>query len=409
MKHRNFLCLLLVGLAAASSADTIKFKDGSSWTGEILSQSATDIVMSVELSGGAIKTQRTANRTDVSEIILSTSEEKLAQQEAAAYRQAMKNQLHPQSSYSKDMYDKVILGVFDQFLNTYTNSVHTAEIQALRAQWIAEREQVNAGQAKFRGEWKPVNEVRELMLQEQSRKALAEARAQMAQGKLDAAAQQVLPLTSTNYTPAIVSEATAFLSEVYKLQVPQWQQRLQQVQAEIPKVKSSLDAARREVEEATQKMNAATRSGSQMKSWENETTTRQGQDSRSRGQTRGTVTTEPAKPLGTYSQGQITAQSAVNAAKKNFAAIETSYSQLQKEEQMLQARLASTTTLLSRIGVAAPVAAVAEATPPAAPVEAKEEVKGDVVGIGGWLKKNWIFVLLGVGAVLYLMNRLSKN
>jgi hypothetical protein len=67
--------------------------------------------------------------------------------------------------------------------------------------------------------------------------------------------------------------------------------------------------------------------------------------------------------------------------------------------------------LMARLGVELPgadTAKVAQVTPPA-PSEPPIEDKEDVMGIGGWFKKNWIFVLIGAGAVLYLMNRFSKN
>jgi hypothetical protein len=405
--------VIFVCFAAASLADTIKFKDGTSWTGDIIRQNDNEIVMSVELSGGAISTQRTANRADVAEIILSTPEEKLLTAAERAYRHAVKFQLDPQTSYAKDYYDRVISGAFDKFLSTYTNTAHAAEIESLRSKWVEDRERVAIGQVKYHGAWKPVEEVRAQIESEQSQNAFTQARSLMSDGKLDDAIRQVLPFTGTNYSATVQTEAKGLLAEMYKLQLPQLQQRLAQVQAQLPQAKAALDKAKSGLDQATQQAKQAMPSG--FKS----STSSVNRDNRN-GLSRG-ITVEQGPRLGEASLKQVAVQKAINAARQNYAALETAYKQLQTEQQSLQARLNQASTTVTQLGIVEPspppatqlVVQVNEPeTPSVVTNTVAEEAPEDqtvLTGITGWFKKNWIFVVLGAGALLYLVNRFAKD
>jgi hypothetical protein len=123
---------------------------------------------------------------------------------------------------------------------------------------------------------------------------------------------------------------------------------------------------------------------------------------------RGIGATAPEKKLGAMTEGTIAAQATVNNAKKNCAAIESYYTKLQTESQMLQGRLSGISASMVQLQIQPPPSSTSSQVVAQAPTEAPKE-EDVATGMGAWVKKNWVFVLLGAGAALYVLNRFTKN
>lgn len=148
------LCSLLVlAFTATAPADTLRLKNGTSVEGDIVSENEQAILIEVSFDNGDITTRRTYLKSDISGVDRTAPEEKKKQKADLWYHRVMKYQLNPKTSYQIDYYDRVLKEVFQKYQEVFPESPHLKEIQALEAQWKAERLQVAAGQVKRDNTW----------------------------------------------------------------------------------------------------------------------------------------------------------------------------------------------------------------------------------------------------------------
>jgi chromosome segregation ATPase len=147
--RRVLVCLLFLGTQAPLHADTVTLNSGEVLEGKILSE--TDIQVEIEASfyHGTIFSTRDVPKSDIKSVVRESAEQK---QEKAAYAALAKYTLDPDQELTKDQYAAGI-AAFVKFLETYTNSTATAEINTRLAEWRAEATYVASGKVKFADTW----------------------------------------------------------------------------------------------------------------------------------------------------------------------------------------------------------------------------------------------------------------
>jgi tetratricopeptide (TPR) repeat protein len=142
------LCLATVIFFLAAShihGATVVLKSGEVVYGEIVSD--TNGVVQVEVSNAShsIFSIRSIQHSDIKEIPKESADE-------SAYQQTLQYKL-TDSSRSTAYYDKVITDVFQPFLASYPSSVYSKVIADKLKQWTDERDRVDAGAVKWKGQW----------------------------------------------------------------------------------------------------------------------------------------------------------------------------------------------------------------------------------------------------------------
>ena len=146
---------LIVCLCAALRADTVILKSGDKIEGKILSETDTEVTMSVQVTA-TIKDERVIKRDTIEKI------EKVQPDEQAW---ALIANLAPgNESLERDEYErvKVALGFFT---STYPKSPHAPLAQSRLDQFTTEQIRVNMGEVKLNGQWLGKEKVQEEQIQ----------------------------------------------------------------------------------------------------------------------------------------------------------------------------------------------------------------------------------------------------
>ncbi len=246
---------LLVGLCAR--ADTVKLKDGTTLEGEITSDDDKTVSILLEFAGGTITQTRYVNKIDISDITHWTPEEKARRKMERDYEDLQRYRLNPSTSYPVEYYDQVIQNAFRKFLTAHPDSPYTSNIIDRAGQWIAERDQVAGGKAKYQGRWMPaadVDHVRGEQFQQQGRAALSH-------GSFDLAIQQLRPVVSMKELPDLVSQARELLASAYQQSYAPLVHQQEILQSEIPSAQQRADQAAQALNQAEPSLRQFTGSG----------------------------------------------------------------------------------------------------------------------------------------------------
>ena len=366
--------LLMIAWAAIPSvlrADTVKLKDGTELEGEIVAESETNLSIYLEFSRGTITQTRPINKDDVAEIIRWTPEQKahwLAQRD---YQNLQKYQLNQNTSYAPEYYDKIITDVFDKFLTQHPDSPFAANVTERRAEWMAERDLVAAGNIKSRGRWSPAAETAPLVEREHGRQLLERGRLLISQGKFESAVQWLQPIFSMSRQSELISQAKPLLVSAHQHAMASLNHQRQQLENDVA-------SARQRVDQADQALN-------QVQAVLNEA--------------------QSSPSLGGDQRPIIQAQAAVSKAGNdlNFA---------QNQLEQLQSQLAAVTQKLA--GLKSPrlvetVAAAARDSQPAASASSNTGSPDVLVGMFNWVKDHWRWLVFAGLAILFLISRLAKG
>jgi outer membrane protein assembly factor BamD (BamD/ComL family) len=137
------LTLVLFSAGTFALADTVTLKNGSKIEGKVLSENDKEVVIEERVAAGITDT-RTVPKAEVAKI------EKVAQ-DAPAY-QALKNLQPGANSLPAANYDQVIRSL-NNFINSYPQSTHVADVKKQLAAWEEEKTRVDAGEVKLANRW----------------------------------------------------------------------------------------------------------------------------------------------------------------------------------------------------------------------------------------------------------------
>jgi hypothetical protein len=380
---------LLAGLCA--HADTVNLKDGTTLEGEIVAEDDSTLSILVEFAGGTISQTRHISKSDVAGVIRWTPEQKAQRAIERDYETLQKYQLNPMSSYTLEYYDQVINNGFRKFLTDHPDSPYTSNIIDRAAQWIAERDIVNAGKAKYHGHWVPAAEV-DL---ERGGQWLQDGRASLARGNPELAIRQLRPILSLSGQTGLVSQAKALLNSAYQQSFTPLNHQLQQLPGEIASAQQRVDQAQQAVNQADTSMKQSMNTGPAL----------------------GTVQDVNGgtsyRTMGGNSQQVFQNQTVLNKAQGDLSSAQSQLMELQRQLAVMKQRMTALQGQASALGIqlsegaATTVSPVAGGSAPSAPITA--DAPPVLSGIIIWIKEKW-WLLVAAGLVaVFLLSRLTKG
>jgi hypothetical protein len=388
------LLLAFALVAACARADTVTLKDGTVLDGDIRAEDDATLSIYLEFAHGTITETRQINKADIAKVVRLTPEQWAVWQVKHDYEGMDKYQLNPSVSYRLDDYDRIVRDVFHKFLATHPDSVYTSNVTARIAQWEAERNLVAAGKMKFHGQWLPAAEGARLAEHERGQQLLQQSRWLISQGRLDSAIQQLEKVLSLSTQPELVSQARTLLASAFQQTITSLDRQRQQLETDTA-------SAQQRVDRAQQAVNAAEGSLKQPTS-----------NVQSLG--RSAPLSSSYQALGGNSPSFVQNQTAVNAARADFAQAQSDLnqtrSQLDDVVQKLTALRSRASTVEAKWGIVAggDNSETAKAQPAASPstVGNSPDV---LVGTVAWVKNNWIFMAAGLFVLLFLLARVIKG
>ena len=210
-----FALLALVGVTTLCRADTLKFKDGTTLDGDIVSENDQTIDIRISFDQGTIVTRRTYAKDEVAEIIRLSPEEKKKQKMEYWYGKVKLYQLNPKTSYAQDYYDSVITGVFKRYLTVFPTSSHDAKIADQMAAWQAERDQVAAGQVKRNSQWMTQAQADQLTVDQKALGYLDSGRNKLSVNEFRLAWLDVSQGYSMTKNPDVVKQVGQLQNDIY--------------------------------------------------------------------------------------------------------------------------------------------------------------------------------------------------
>ena len=393
MRTRYWLILtvgILAGLCAR--ADTVKLKDGTTLEGEIVSEDDSTISILLEFAGGTITQTRQINKSDVAEVTHWTPEQKAQRKIERDYEDLQKYKLNPNTSYPVTYYDQVIQNAFRKFLTDHPNSPYTSNIIERAGQWIAERDQVIGGKAKYQGRWMPAADVDHV----RGEQMLQQGRAALAHGSFDLAIQQLRPILSMKELPELVTQARELLTSAYQQSYTPLAHQQESLQNEIPSAQQHADQAAQSLNQATTSLRQTSSSGSSFSG------------------PRDANGGASYQSMGGNAQQVFQNQNAVNQAQSDFSAAQGHLAELQSQLAVVKERMTALQTQAWALGIpvtgsAQPVAPAIVSTQPPTSAPASGDSAPVLTGMADWMRNNWP-ILAGAGLVaIYLLSRLTKG
>lgn len=424
--------LIVAGLVGRVAADTVNLKDGTVLEGTVLTQDDQQITMEVRVASGTIIRKQTVKRSDVATITMSSAEEKSRVQMEAAFDNTKTFQLDPTTSWPVEKYDQALTGVFRPFLSRYPNSPHAKEITDKISQWQAERDQVAAGKAKFRGQWLPAAEARKRYESEIVPGLLQQAQALLDAGQFESAVVQFGRIGELTQQPVTQVEARRMQAKACDQWLNVLRSERQQIPGEIKANEQKADAARvaRQTAEAKRKYylwqltNTGKRSIQQDKQLNQYSADaiKGGADaaaafSKIDSLKARLVTVENQLTAAVTYQRQTAL--ALSRAEANVAKEQTAVREAREAAQKLAREAEAKAAKAARAAQSAPppdsqtVAGpevVAQSSQPApTPAPVVTTVSAAVVKPEGWLKLNWFWLVLIVGVMAVSLTKIIQS
>ena len=384
--------ILAAGLLAAfcARADTVKLKDGTELEGEIVAEDDSTVAILLEFAGGTITQTRHISKSDVARITRWTPEEKAQRQLDRDYENLQKYQLNPTTSYTTEYYDQVINNGFRKFLTDHPDSPYTSNIIERAAQWIAERDIVNAGKAKYHGRWVPAAEI-DL---ERGTQWLQQGRATLARGNPELAIQQLRPILSMSEQTGLVSQAKVLLASAYQQSLDVLNRQLQQLPDDITSAQQRVTQAQQAITQANASIKHSMNSAPPL------------------GSIQDVNGGTSYHAMGGNSQQVFQNQNALNRAQNDLSSAQSRVVELQRQlaevQQRATALQAQAAALKIRIseGGTATASTATTVSKPATPITA--DAPPVLSGIIDWIKDKWWVLVVAALVAVYLLSRLTK-
>jgi hypothetical protein len=376
---------LLAGLCAR--ADIVKLKDGTDLEGEIVAEDDSTVSILLEFAGGTITQTRHISKSDIASVSRWTPEQKARRQLEHDYEDLQKYQLNPNTSYPITYYDQVINNGFRKFLNDHPNSPYTSNIIDRAGQWIAERDIVNSGKAKYQGRWVSAAEVDAI----RGGQWLQQGRATLARGNADLAIQQLRPVLFLTTQTGLVSEARTLLTSAFQQSFVPLDHLQQQLPGEISSAQQRVDQAEQAANQAGVSMNQSLNSGQSFGSVQDNS---------------------PYHAMGGNSQQVFQNQAALNRAQADLSSAQSQLVELQRQLTVAKQRITALQSQASSLGIqinggtAAPAPPVAASSAPSTPITA--DAPPVLSGMITWIQEKWPVVVVAGLIAIFLLSRLTK-
>ena len=308
------------------------------------------------------------------------------------YEDLQKYKLNPNTSYPMEYYDQVIQNAFRKFLTDHPNSPYTSNIIDRAGQWIAERDQVAGGKAKYQGRWMPAADVDHV----RGEQMLQQGHAALARGSFDLAIQQLRPILSMKELPELVSQARELLTSAYQQSYAPLVRQQEALQNEIPSAQQRADQAAQAFNQAEASLRQSSGSGQAFA----------GPHDANGGSS--------YQAMGGNAHQVFQDQNAVNQAQGDFSAAQGHLAEIQRQLVSVKERMTALQSQASALGIQVTGSAptVAPAGVPAQPAAASS-ASGDSVpvltGMADWMRNNWPILVGAALVAVYLLSRLTKG
>ena len=215
--HRGNFChwlgAILLTVALTARADLLKLKNGTAEECDIVAEDDSQYTVEVQNATGTVSSKHYVKKSDVTEVVRSTPEQKAQHQLQRDYLALQKYQLGP-NSFLPTYYPQVI-AAFRQFQTDHPASAYQPEIETKITQWQAEASQIATGMVKYQSQWITAQAWREQWEQQQGQQGLARAQALLRE-RMFPDAITVLKQLETTKQPALAAEVQRLLAETYR-------------------------------------------------------------------------------------------------------------------------------------------------------------------------------------------------
>jgi hypothetical protein len=389
---------LLLWVGWTAHADLIRLQDGTTVTGEIREESATEIRIETEIAGGTIVRTETIPKDQIAEIQRWTPTQKQEWLATREFEKLAKYQLSPKTSGTVAGYNQVIDGVFRKFLRDYPESVHVPKVKAQLALWEAERDKVAAGQVKFEGEWLSKAEYDQQKLRDQVRVLSQQGEQALQQRRWPQAAAAYESLIQLNPKGATLDIARRQLV----VALADWQQAVEQAQAQS---KTQLAQAEQKLKVAQQRVadlqarTAGTHSQAKLSKNANTETS---------GETSGKLGVRSAE-LSVVMSELVQAQADLKAAEQAVAPLRAQAEAAQRQLAEIQQRIARNQIQNEFAAATAPTLTnQGPGTVPTATPSTPGESTDVLEHTASWWTKNWLWLAGAALLGLFLLSRLTR-
>ncbi len=226
------LLALLVSASLSLAGDVIKLKTGEKLEGVILRESATEVVIKVNVTGSIVE-EKKIPLTEIAEVIKATPDQ---------FEAADLAKLSPSEDMMTDAtYQSILTEKLEPFLKKYPVSRYKADIEAIIATYKEEMEKAKSGAKKLEGVWILPEELAWNNYNFEARLRRVEMEKLIKAGKLQDAYRIMADLEINK--PASVETVRAI--ELFKAAIPDLERTLDRLIIEHPiKIKNRLEGAK---------------------------------------------------------------------------------------------------------------------------------------------------------------------
>lgn len=226
------LLALFVSVSLSLAGDIVKLKTGEKLEGVIISESANEVVIKVNVTSKIVE-EKKVPRKDIAEVIKATPDQ---------FEAAELAKLSPSEDLLSDAkYQSILTEKLEPFLKKYPVSRYKGEIEAIIATYKEEMAKAKSGAKKLEGVWILPAELSWNSYNFEARLRRVEMEKLLKAGKPEAAYRIMVELENTK--PASVETVRAI--ELFKAAVPDLERTLDRLALEQPiKVKNRLDGAK---------------------------------------------------------------------------------------------------------------------------------------------------------------------
>ena len=227
----SFLLAVLASAGLSMAGDIIKLKSGEKYDGKILSETATEVA--IEIQVGRIKETKKVARKDIAELVKATPD----QIESAALAK-----LIPSKDMMSDAeYQSILTEKLEPFLKKYPTSPHKGAVEAIIKTYKEEMVQAKSGAKKLEGVWISPAELDWNAYNFEARLRRVELEKLLQAGKPEAAYRILAELEASK--PASVETVKSF--ELFKNALPAFESTLDRMVLEHPvKLKIRTDSVK---------------------------------------------------------------------------------------------------------------------------------------------------------------------
>lgn len=198
-------CFLLATLIPQASADTVTLKSGEKVEGKIIRDTDAEIAVEVKVSA-SVTDERVIPKSEVEKI-------DKPQPDEVAFQGIRNLKPDAANSFAPATYEGMITSL-KAFQQLFPDSAHHAEVQAVLDAIEAEKQRVDSGEVKFRGNWLSAEQAAQLKPEIQAQQLFGVMKDQGARGDLSGAMNTFERIAASHKGSMIFPDAVDYAKQV---------------------------------------------------------------------------------------------------------------------------------------------------------------------------------------------------